>query len=61
MFTEWQPELWQNVPVPCSAFAHHAYGDWKVLGPVILNIDGRLLAPTVAPPFPPDRWYTASR
>jgi hypothetical protein len=40
------PSLGQNVAIPCSAFAHHAYG-WKVLAPVMLDIDGRLLAPTV--------------
>ena len=40
------PSLGQSVPIPCSAFARHAYG-WKVLAPVMLDIDGRLLAPTV--------------
>jgi hypothetical protein len=40
------PSLAQSVPVPCSAFARHAHG-WKVLAPVMLDIDGRLLAPMV--------------
>ena len=40
------PILGQSVPIPCSAFARHAYG-WKVLAPVMLDIGGRLLAPTV--------------
>lgn len=46
------PSFGQNAPVPCSAFARHAYGDWKVLAPVILDIDGKLLAPTVGTTFP---------
>jgi hypothetical protein len=45
------PSFGENMPVPCSAFARHAYGDWKVLAPVILDIDGRLLAPTVGTTF----------
>jgi hypothetical protein len=40
------PSLGQVVPIPCSAFARHDHG-WKVLAPVMLDIDGRLLAPTV--------------
>ena len=44
------PSLALSVPIPCSAFAHHAHG-WKVLAPVIMDIDGRLLAPTVGSTF----------
>jgi hypothetical protein len=44
------PSLARSMPLPCSAFAHHAYG-WKVLAPVMLDIDGRLLAPTVGTTF----------
>ena len=48
------PSLGQSVPIPCSAFARHAYG-WKVLAPVMMDIDGKLLAPTVGSISPPDR------
>jgi len=34
------------VLIPCSAFARHTYG-WKVLAPVMLDIDGRLFGPMV--------------
>ena len=44
------PGMGQSLPIPCSAFSHHAYG-WKVLAPVVLDIDGRLLAPTVGTMF----------
>ena len=44
------PSLGQSLPIPCSAFARHAHG-WKVLAPVMLDIDGRLLAPTVGTTF----------
>ena len=40
------PSLGQSAPIPCSAFSRHAYG-WKVLAPVMMDINGRLLAPTV--------------
>jgi hypothetical protein len=33
--------------VPCSAFSRNANGGWKVLAPVMLEIDGRLLEPMV--------------
>ena len=39
------PSLGQSA-IPCSAFARHAYG-WKVLAPVMLDIDGRLFGPMV--------------
>jgi hypothetical protein len=45
------PGLAQNAAVPCSAFARNANGSWKVLAPVMLNIDGRLLGPTVGTVF----------
>ncbi len=38
--------------VPCSAFARNAYGGWKVLDPVMLELNGRLFAPTVGTTFP---------
>jgi hypothetical protein len=44
------PGFGQNLPIPCSAFSRHAYG-WKVLAPVVLDIDGRLLAPAVGTTF----------
>jgi hypothetical protein len=40
------PSLARSMPLPCSAFAHHAYG-WKVLAPVMLDIDGRLFGAMV--------------
>src|SRR5579864_4895938 len=45
------PGFGQDAPIPCSAFTRHAYGNWKVLAPVVLEIDGRLLAPTVGTTF----------
>ena len=42
-----EPSLGQSVDVPCSAFSRNANGDWKVLAPVMLEIDGRLLGPMV--------------
>jgi hypothetical protein len=44
------PGFGQSLPIPCSAFSRHAFG-WKVLAPVVLDIDGRLLAPTVGTSF----------
>jgi hypothetical protein len=38
--------------VPCSAFARTAYGGWQVLDPVMLDLNGRLFAPTVGTIFP---------
>lgn len=46
-----EPGLAQNMSVPCSAFARNAHGGWKVLAPVVLDIQGRLLAPTVGTTF----------
>ena len=45
------PSLGQNLAVPCTAFARNADGGWKVLAPVMLNIDGRLLGPMVGTIF----------
>ena len=45
------PSLAQGTLVPCSAFVHSAHGHWKVLAPVVLSIQGRLLAPTVGTVF----------
>jgi hypothetical protein len=36
------PGVGQSLPIPLLGFSHHAY----VLAPVVLDIDGRLLAPT---------------
>ena len=47
------PSLGQAFPVPCSAFAHNADGSWRVLAPVMLDIDGRLLGPIVGTTFAP--------
>jgi hypothetical protein len=45
------PTLAQNTAAPCSAFTRNADGSWKVLAPVMLSIDGRLLGPTVGSIF----------
>src|SRR3954467_4485842 len=42
-----EPSLAQSVAVPCSAFTRNGDGEWKVLAPVMLHIDGRLLGPIV--------------
>lgn len=46
-----EPSVGQSLAVPCSAFARHADGGWKVLAPVMLNIDGRFLGPMVGTIF----------
>ena len=45
------PSMAQNMPMPCSAIARDARGGWKVLAPVVFNVQGRLLAPTVGTTF----------
>ena len=40
------PGLAQHEAVPCAAFARNAYG-WRVLSPVMLDLNGRLYSPTV--------------
>jgi hypothetical protein len=45
------PSLAQNEPVPCSAFARNSYGGWRVLSPVMLDLNGRLFSPTVGTVF----------
>ena len=47
-----EPGSAQNMPIPCSAFARNAHGDWKVLAPVMLYIDGRPLGPMVGSTLP---------
>jgi hypothetical protein len=47
------PSLAQSLPLPCSAFAHNADGGWKVLAPVMLEIEGRILGPIVGTTFRP--------
>jgi hypothetical protein len=46
------PSLAQREPIPCSAFARGAYGGWRVLSPVMLDLGGRLYSPTVGTVFP---------
>ena len=48
-----EPSLAKDLAVPCSAFARNGDGDWKVLAPVMLHIDGRLLGPIVGTTFAP--------
>ena len=43
--------LAQSASVPCSAFARNNVGGWRVLAPVMLDLNGRLLAPTVGTVF----------
>ena len=45
------PSLAQNEPVPCSAFARNTGGGWKVTAPVMLDLNGMLLAPMVGTTF----------
>ena len=45
------PSLAAGMSMPCSAFARNPYGDWKVLAPVVLSVEGRLRAPTVGTIF----------
>ena len=47
------PSVGEDLAVPCSAFARNGDGDWKVLAPVMLHIDGRLLGPLVGTTFAP--------
>jgi hypothetical protein len=44
------PSLGQSALIPCSAFAHQT-SSWKVLAPVVFDVEGRLLAPTVGTTF----------
>src|SRR5258708_17242129 len=46
-----EPSMGRNVAVACSAFVRNADGGWKVLAPVMLNLDGRLLGPMVGTSF----------
>ena len=45
------PSLAQNEAVPCSAFSRDLTGGWHVLSPVMLDLGGMLLAPTVGTTF----------
>jgi hypothetical protein len=45
------PALAQSEEVPCSAFSRNAYGGWRVLDPVMLDLNGRLYSPTVGTVF----------
>jgi hypothetical protein len=48
-----EPSLGEDLAVPCSAFSRNGDGDWKVLAPVMLHIEGRLLGPIVGTTFAP--------
>jgi hypothetical protein len=45
------PSLAQSTSVPCSAFSRNGSGGWRVTGPVMLDLGGRLLAPMVGTTF----------
>jgi hypothetical protein len=45
------PSMAQSEVVPCSAFTRSAHGAWRVLDPVMLDLGGRLYAPTVGTVF----------
>jgi hypothetical protein len=46
------PSLAQREPMPCSAFVRGPYGGWRVVGPVMLDLGGRLYSPMVGTVFP---------
>jgi hypothetical protein len=37
--------------MPCSAFSRNAHGGWRVLSPVVLQLNGALYSPTVGTTF----------
>ena len=43
----------ETLELPCSAFTRNQHGDWKVLAPVMLHVDGKLLGPIVGTTFEP--------
>ena len=45
------PSLAQSTSVPCSAFSRNGSGGWRVTGPVMMDLGGRLLAPMVGTTF----------
>jgi hypothetical protein len=45
------PSLAQRDLVPCSAFSRNTSGGWTVRAPVMLDLGGTLLAPTVGTTF----------
>ncbi len=45
------PSLAQRDLVPCSAFSRNAYGGWRVLAPVMLDLGGSIYSPTVGTTF----------
>jgi hypothetical protein len=45
------PSLAQRAAVPCDAFARNSDGGWRVLSPVMLDLDGRLYSPMVGTLF----------
>ncbi len=45
------PSRAQNAALPCDAFARTPHGGWRVLGPVMLDLNGRLYSPTVGTTF----------
>jgi hypothetical protein len=46
------PSLAQREAIPCSAFVRGPSGGWRVVGPVMLDLGGRLYSPTVGTVFP---------
>jgi hypothetical protein len=52
LFLSAAPSLAQRASVPCDAFTRTSYGAWRVLGPVMLDLNGRLYAPMVGTVFP---------
>ena len=44
------PSLAQSVP--CDAFSRGSTGAWRVLSPVMLDLNGRLYSPMVGTVFP---------
>lgn len=42
----------QRAAVPCDAFTRNPAGAWRVLDPVMLDLNGRLYSPTVGTVFP---------
>ena len=45
------PSLAQRETIPCGAFMRGPGGGWRVVGPVMLDLGGRLYSPTVGTVF----------
>jgi hypothetical protein len=46
------PSFAQSEAVPCNAFARTQAGGWRVLAPVMLDLNGRIYGPMVGTVFP---------